>query len=447
MNLRPVTGSVATSWNTASIFWFGRATSAGDSSNDYVDVRVAYDSQAFYVVATVVDYYLWYDPNGTSDPRTYDAFALYLDRNGDHAASPQTDDYVFVSGFRFWPSTNDVRWHRQARGTGSGWDETWQPSPAWTDAIGDRFYKSGPNDNSDLDAGWATTLTIPWATLGLNGPPSAGTTWGLGAVLYNRNDLPPSGTVPPEIWPETFSSTSPASWGDLAFDPPSYQPAPASIEGTTVIRRGLNGTVTDAYVGGGGTCSGGIYGGGDTPHPTDGLFVQNESDISDFPCFSKSYLQFDLSAIPPGKEIISASLLIYQFGGSNPSQAQPSWIQLFAVTDSWDENTLTWTNAPLAAENLSGAWSDPITSFPGWPGVPVTWDASKLVADAYARGKPANLVLYSADTAYDSGKYFVSSDAGDWDAAGRPTLTVVWGEPNAAILPRIWLPAIFNARS
>jgi hypothetical protein len=37
--------------------------------------------------------------------------------------------------------------------------------------------------------------------------------------------------------------------------------------------------------------------------------------------------------------------------------------------------------------------------------------------------------LYSADDDYNSGKYFVSSDTGDWNATGRPTLQVVWGNP------------------
>jgi hypothetical protein len=51
------------------------------------------------------------------------------------------------------------------------------------------------------------------------------------------------------------------------------------------------------------------------------------------------------------------------------------------------------------------------------------------VADAYAASGPANLALYEADTAYNSGKYFVSSDAGDWDATGRPALVVTYGDP------------------
>jgi hypothetical protein len=435
VDVRPTAGSVVANWGVAPIFWFGQAT----VSHDYVDVRVGYNNQALYVLATIVDYYLWYDPTDTTDPRTYDAFALYLDTSGDRPVSPQAGDVFFVSGYRFWPTGSDPRWQRQGRGANGVWDETWSPSPAWSDNPTSRFYKSGPNNNSDLDAGWTTTLTIPWATLGLAGPPPSGTTWGMGAVVYDRNDQPPAGAVPPEVWPETFLATSPASWGTLSFDPPAYHPVPSVLEGTTSIRRGLNGNVADAYVGGGGNCSGGVYGGGDVPHPADNLFVQNESDVSDFPCFSKSYLQFDLSAIPRGKVIISATLQLDQFGGSNPIQAQPSYIQLFSVSDAWNENTITWNNEPLAAENLTGTWVNPLPVFPGWPGVAATWDATQLVAADYGAGQQANLVLYSADTNYNSGKYFTSSEAGDWDASGRPTLTVVWGEPARAA---VYLPLV-----
>ena len=52
----------------------------------------------------------------------------------------------------------------------------------------------------------------------------------------------------------------------------------------------------------------------------------------------------------------------------------------------------------------------------------------KGVAEAYAAGKSANVALYSTDSEYHSGKYFVSSDTGDWNAEGRPTLMVRWAD-------------------
>lgn len=451
VNLRPATGAISDAWNTASIFWFGQATNAGSSSADYVDVRLTYDSQALYIWATIVDYYLWYDPTGAADPRTYDAFAIYLDTDGDRGSAPDANDYFVVSGLSPGgcpniPASDTPRWHRQGRGTGSAWDETWQPTPAWTAINGCRYYSSGPNNNSDADAGWATTITIPWATLGRSGPPRPGDAWGMGAVLYNRNDPPPAGSGAPETWPETFAASSPSSWAQLVFDPPPYQPGLTSRGGTVTIQRGLIGSVTDAWVGGGGSCSGGtVDNGANTAHPGDpNLFVQNQADVSDFPCFSKSYLQFDLSPVPAGQVIVSATLQIYQFGSSGTTGCgtpKPSWIQLFAVSDPWNASTLTWNNAPLAAQNFPGTWVNPVTIPP--PGIAVTWDATALVAEAYAAGRPANLALYAADTACNSGKYFVSSNVGDWDASGRPSLTVTWGTA-VPVRSRLFVPVIYR---
>ena len=76
-------------------------------------------------------------------------------------------------------------------------------------------------------------------------------------------------------------------------------------------------------------------------------------------------------------------------------------------------------------ENLSRTWVEP-TTFPGWPGIPYTWDVSRAMAQAYASGEPLRIAMYSADGAIHSGKYFYASDA---DVAGRPTLQITWGNP------------------
>ncbi len=127
---------------------------------------------------------------------------------------------------------------------------------------------------------------------------------------------------------------------------------------------------------------------------------------------------------------MSATLTLHQFGNAGGAgQAHPSWIQVLTASSAWQEGTITWNNAPLAEENIGGSWVAPITDFPDWPGVPRTWDVSYAVARAYARGQPLRLILYEADSAYHSGKYFVSSDTGDWNVEGRPRLVVAWGEP------------------
>ncbi|MFV9505128.1 MAG: DNRLRE domain-containing protein [Oscillochloridaceae bacterium umkhey_bin13] len=152
--------------------------------------------------------------------------------------------------------------------------------------------------------------------------------------------------------------------------------------------------------------------------------IQNQSDLADWPCFSKYYVTFPLNSLPRGRVVVEARLILHHFGNAQPSDAKPSLIQVHVVEHDWDEQRLTWNNAPLASENVGAGWVPPLQATAPWPGIPREFELSRAVAAAYAANQPLRLVLYSADSAYHSGKYFVSSDTGDWNAAGRPTLIV-----------------------
>ena len=56
---------------------------------------------------------------------------------------------------------------------------------------------------------------------------------------------------------------------------------------------------------------------------------------------------------------------------------------------------------------------------------------------SYAADEPLRLALYSADWAYQSGRYFWSSDHDDYHPEARPTVTLVWGEPVARVLNHV----------
>jgi hypothetical protein len=206
------------------------------------------------------------------------------------------------------------------------------------------------------------------------------------------------------------------------------------------IRNGLNGAVVvDGTVCGGTTCSGGpsyfdVWGVTSTPGSYNYAYfnIQNQTDVADWPCYSKAYIVFPLGSIPAGKKIISAQLILHQFGNSGGgSWGDPpsSLIQVMTVSGSWTESSLTWNNAPLVKENVSRLWVDPVSSFPGWPGAAHTWDLSQAVIDSYNAHQPLSLAIYSADEAYHTGKYFSSSDTEDWNSAARPTLHIVYGNP------------------
>ena len=436
-------------WAQSAIFWFGQ-NKQGVPSRNYADVRLAYTAQALRVHVLVVDYYLWYneDPQPNHDLTQYDAVTLYLDTHHDRMATPQSDDYYFLSALHLYPVEDAPEYRRQARGTGSGWNTAW--SGTWTDTVGWQWSDNGPNDNSgNIDYGWVAIFTVPWSTLGLAGPPSTGTVWGLGVQLHDRDGYPPAGYVAPDYWPETFLTGNPSTWGELHFGNAGYQPPSAVPEGTTIIRAAtpLDNTVEDAWMGGGGWCYSGHEGHAEDNHGDDvALYVGSEIQPTHFPCYNKSYLRFALNSLPPGKVIISATLTLHHWGGADVAAGTSSYVWLSSVTDTWDEMTIHWNNAPLAQENFSMTRIPPKTTELEWPGDPYTWDATKAVAEAYAAGQPVSFAMYDSTTGRDSSKYLTSSETGlgdppdywNWNIEGRPKLTIAWGKAAATINKDVW---------
>jgi len=441
-------------WSQTAIFWLGQNEQGDPPTRNYTDVRVGYGTDALQIRATVADYYLWYDENAnsSSDLTQYDAVALYLDTTGDRASTPQLDDYRFLIGARFWEDVNN--YVRLARGNGSGWNTFWTPPTDWSaQSVMSWSCNPGPNDNEcGLDFGLTAIFTIPWETLGLSGKPADGTRWSLGVQVYDR-DQSSGAPLAPETWPETFSDSNPSTWGTLTFNAPAYEPPAAPLEGTTTIRRATESdtsVVQDAWVGGGAWCSGGHHGGADTNHGglnPDGsvkeseLFAGSEVAVTHLPCFNKSLLRFYLDDVPPDKVILSATLTLHHWGNSgdpnatkDEDRAHDSYVWLYSVSDPWSEMEITWNSAPLAQKNLDVVRIPPVSSHPGWPGIPYTWDATEAVAAAYAMGQPVSLALYDSASQRNTTKYFLSSETGDWNAQGRPTLTITWGRPTADLI-------------
>lgn len=409
------------------IFWFGYLS----ETSNYADVRIGYNQSGLTVYIAIFDRHLWYSEAPTVDILTdWDAVTLLLnlDPNANNLSSSA---YHFVAQLSDDSSPN----HRAAyQGSGQGWQTrsiAIATQPGW---------RGGAlNDNAETDRGWAMTFTIPFTALGVSGPPATGSEWKLALQLHDRdgrNEAP----QPIQYWPATLQRDNPATWGRLRFGLPGYTRPNVDPSGNAVIRRPTQNhpSVPDADVGGVITnqCPGDDYhiwnewanrNYGRAPN----FNIQNQSDVSDWPCFAKYFVTFPLDAVPAGKVIISATLTLHQFGNSGGAgQAQSSWIQVLTAAENWQENTITWNNAPPAWENVGGRWVDPVgDNWEGWPGIPWSWDVSYAVANAYQSSQPVRLILYSADSTYHSGKYFVTSDTGDWNIEGRPTLRVVWGDP------------------
>jgi hypothetical protein len=404
------------------VFWFGKI----DPTSNYADVRTIYNKERLTVVLHIFDRLLWYDRNPSIETlEDWDAVTLYLNLDGNLGSSPSLGSYRFIAQLNH---TQPREYYQAAyQGDGSGW------TLAETDFTTTTSWRGDGLNGYQNARGWFVRFSIPFSSLGFSEPPPPGTTWGLGLVVHDRDDT--SGTfIPDTTWPETMDPNLPSTWGQMVFGLPEHTPGDLIPWGSSIIRHGLNGVVvTDAHVGGHTTC-------GQDAHPNffedwgnlnyagySQVNIQNQWDVADWPCFSKFYITFPLDTLPKGNSVYSAHLTMHQFGNSWGGGIEPSFIQVLTVSEDWNEATLTWNNAPRAMENISGTWVEPLSQFPGWPGIPRTWDISMAFNQAYGSGEPLRLVLYSADGAYHSGRYFSSSDTGEWNAQARPTLHVIWG--------------------
>ncbi len=409
------------------ILWFGEV----NLNDNYADVRVGYTPNGLYIHVAVVDRLLWYDPTPSpKDLTAWDAVSLYLNVNGNTGSDIGPGAYLLDGQLNWWEARGDYQ--AMYRGDGSGWVPA---AESFTTTTGWAGYPQ-PNDIKD-DRGWWITYEIPFESLGFSGPPPQGTIWGLAFVLHDRDDA--AGTaIPDQTWPREMNSGIPSTWGQLRLGLPQYSPPGGTVPGETyTIRHGLNNVaVADGMVGGSSICGEGLdfwtewgqknYAGAEQVN------VQNEYDIADWPCYSKFYLTFPFDSLPKNSAVISATLTLHSIGNAGGGQwgdPSNSFVQVLTVAENWDEASLAWNNAPQAVENVAGIWVPPIIDWPGWPGVARTWDVSYAANLAYSNGQPLRIVLYSSDGNYNTGRYFSSSDVGDWDAVGRPTLTITLSRP------------------
>jgi hypothetical protein len=418
------------------VFWFGGVT----PHENFADVRVAYRDGALWVHVNTIDQYLWYDTNPSASTLTnWDAVTIYVDKRGNSGGTPTLDSYRFDGQLNWYEPR--INWQAAYRGNGTTWASTPITFTTWSNQYG---VSAPPNVPGASYYGWFIGFSIPFTSLGLSGPPPEGTIWGLGIKLHDR-DSATGPMEPDQSWPDGMSSDQPATWGQLHFGLPSYGlPSPVTKQSTTVVRQGLNGvTVQDAVVGGNTLCGGNLsdyfvqWGNLNYAHST--VFnVQNIEATSEWPCFSKAYITFPLDSLPAAKSVISATLTLYHSGNPGPPPG-PAYIQVLSVDQSWDENTITWNNAPQAREDLGGIWIPPVSEAPPYPGIPYSWDVSRAVAEAYAAGEPLRLAVYSSNSPKSNGRYFFSSDVENLNAVGRPTLSVAWGAQgvtvNASVQP------------
>ncbi len=355
----------------AAVFWFGRVT----ESENYTDVRIRYTDEGLLLSLGIMDRLLWYDTTPSPAELTlWDSASFYLSRSGTVGEVPDARGYRFDAQLSWGELAEDRSKHQAAyQGDGTGWVPALVP---FTTRVG--WNGNAPNNDGEDDRGWMLYVTIPFASLGLSGPPAQGTIWGLGVALHDR-DSREGPTLADKEWPETLDPLRPSTWGQLVFGlKPAYVPDPPLPGGITLIRHGLDGiSVVDADVGGSSVC--GAPAGPDF-FTTWGdlnwagkefLNVQHLDPISEWPCFSRYYVTFPLGSVPTGKVIVSATLTLYQNGNAGEGWVDnppSSFIEVFTIHEDWAESTLTWNNAPLVGDYVAATWVDSLEIVPPPPG-------------------------------------------------------------------------------
>ncbi|MHC5061443.1 MAG: DNRLRE domain-containing protein [Planctomycetota bacterium] len=157
----------------------------------------------------------------------------------------------------------------------------------------------------------------------------------------------------------------------------------------------------------------------------------------------RTFLKFDLSGIPPGNVITSATLRLDNNFISIPAPE----LDVYRVSDRWEESTVTWNDQPVNAYT------------PGPPrpieinrslviGAYTTWNVTEEVDDQYVDDGVYSVKIVSPYEDISQSAGFWSKDAGipDW----APTLEIEYmpvfgggsGEPDDPY--QIWTPEQFN---
>jgi type II secretory pathway pseudopilin PulG len=129
--------------------------------------------------------------------------------------------------------------------------------------------------------------------------------------------------------------------------------------------------------------------------------------------YRRPVLSFNLSGLPADADIASASLILY-VKNEDPTGSP---VEVYRVTSTWSEATVTWANA---SANYDGAWLQ--ASFTPLAIGTVAADVTRL-ARAWAAGAIPNDGLYLVATSNNEESVYASREEGD--PTRRPRLDVI----------------------
>jgi len=132
----------------------------------------------------------------------------------------------------------------------------------------------------------------------------------------------------------------------------------------------------------------------------------------------RSYLQFNLETLPVGAVIANADLKLYQY---NTSGTEDLSVGLHLVTESWEENSINWSN-----QSHFGTVETKVSVIAGestW----ISWDITSLLQEWLDGSHPNHGIVLCDEEEYTGETYF-SYHSSDYttDSLLRPKLEIIY---------------------
>lgn len=162
------------------------------------------------------------------------------------------------------------------------------------------------------------------------------------------------------------------------------------------------------------------------------IYIQNTADF-----IRKSLLEFDISELPAGATLISATLELYYSGFANDPVGLTAWAYKQIHTD-WVEAEATW-NIYKTGSSWTAAGGDYVTSdpsgdsaiFPAECPAWMSWDVLAIVQDAYDSSIAAEfLIRFETEGVEDGNQGQFRSNNYTIDTSLCPKLTIAYTVPS-----------------
>jgi hypothetical protein len=384
------TPATASAWYGSSPTWFGLGGLTGNQND--TEVLATYDNTALYVAFLNIDRSTFVCPQKTIVPlNTVDGNCIWIQ-------TPAGMSYFFMASVDNAYPPNP----RGASGVMSQFQVTADTLPGWT-------HMGWFAGNMSLQQ----TIRIPWSTMGVSAP-TPGSRWRINFGNYNQTAA--AGPNVLTTWAPGDKST-PSNWGYLAFDEAAFTPpANVSPEATLTLRPATGyGDETTLRAGNGAN---------QTNLKPDCCITQsdwNDWDPVDYTI--KQYMQFDLSMIPAGRTILSATLMNHCRGDFEGSPT-PLYLHVVRLAGDYDPDTATMLTSPLPVEN---GFRAQVQTTKSW----VSFDLTDAVTKSMAQGlSKVSFALAGSSGDIHNGKIWDTSfGRADWYDSDRPRLMISFGKP------------------